>query len=369
MKPTANIRNAALGSLIAALVFTSGPQVISHAQNKFFATTNRGVEGGKGNAQIKMLMDENVARQSETTQNAADISALDGRVGVAEGSISALQSTQSTQDGQISDNTSRLDTVETEAATVQPHAKAAMPGTCHDQNAKLRWNTTTSAWECVAEGDPTVQAFAKTVLPTCTGSQLLRSNGSGFACVNAGSDYVISESDPQVGAVTAGKICRGTGSLVECDQDLTSGDFVQKSGDSMSGPLSAPVPTANGHVATKGYVDAAVAAAGGGGGGGYICGATRFGYANTGNGTTMDAICASEFGAGWRMANTINYGVVASAKFASFYASWIINGVASAAGSIGCTYITMNDYNNYEYAYKALSGQCSDKFPVICCNF
>lgn len=381
MKPTANIRNAALGSLIAALVFTSGPQVISHAQNKFFGTPNRGIEGGKGNAQIKMLMDENVARRSETTQNAADIDALEGRMGTAEGDISALEASQTTQDSQISDNTSRIDTVETEAATVQAHAKAAMPGTCHDQNAKLRWNTTTSAWECVAEGDPTVQAFAKTVLPTCTGSQLLRSNGSGFTCVNAGSDYVISESDPQVGAVTAGKVCRGTGSLVECDQDLAAGDFVQKTGDSMSGPLSVPVPTSSVHVATKGYVDAAVAAAGGGSGGGYVCGTTRARYqGNLGGLAGADAKCAADYGTGWRMATPGNlagglgYGVsIYSAsgwhhRPGSFNCSdWSVNTaqVAGHTGYTGCNY----SGNTCGNVGSSSQDYCSSYYPILCCNF
>jgi hypothetical protein len=60
-------------SCFAVLALTAVPQVSGFAQNKFFGTTNRGVEGGKGNAQIKMLMDENIARTSETSTNAASI--------------------------------------------------------------------------------------------------------------------------------------------------------------------------------------------------------------------------------------------------------------------------------------------------------
>ena len=47
--------------------------VSSLAQNKFFATPNRGIEGAKGNAQIKMLLDENLERSNETASIAASV--------------------------------------------------------------------------------------------------------------------------------------------------------------------------------------------------------------------------------------------------------------------------------------------------------
>ena len=194
------------------------------AQNKFFGTTTRGVEGGKGNAQIKMLMDENALRRNETTQNAGDIDGLETRMGTAEGAITTLEGTVSGHTSTLSDHATRIGTLETATADVEDHAKATMPGMCHETNAKLRWNTTTSVWECLLEGDPTVQPFAKTGLPTCTASQLLRSNGSGFTCVNAGSNYVITESDPKVGATTSDQWCRGTGSQVTCDQAAPTGN-------------------------------------------------------------------------------------------------------------------------------------------------
>lgn len=194
------------------------------AQNKFFGTTTRGVEGGKGNAQIKMLMDENALRRNETTQNAGDIEGLETRMGTAEGAITTLEGTVSGHTTTLGDHATRIGTLETATADVEEHAKAAMPGMCHETNAKLRWNTTANVWECLPEGDPTVQPFAKTTLPTCTASQLLRSNGSGFTCVNAGSNYVITESDPKVGATTSDQWCRGTGSQVTCDQVAPTGN-------------------------------------------------------------------------------------------------------------------------------------------------
>jgi len=194
------------------------------AQNKFFGTTTRGVEGGKGNAQIKMLMDENALRRNETTQNAGKIDGLETRMGTAEGAITTLEGTVSGHTTTLSDHATRIGTLETATADVEDHAKTAMPAMCHEINAKLRWNTTTSVWECLPEGDPTVQPFAKTTLPTCTASQLLRSNGSGFTCVNAGSNYVITETDPKVGATTSDQWCRGTGSQVTCDQVAPTGN-------------------------------------------------------------------------------------------------------------------------------------------------
>ena len=59
--------------VVAAIVSISS---LAHAQNKFFATPNRGVDGAKGNAQIKMLMDENALRRGESAANAVSITAL-----------------------------------------------------------------------------------------------------------------------------------------------------------------------------------------------------------------------------------------------------------------------------------------------------
>jgi len=249
--------------LVLGAAFSVAPESVQ-AQNKFFSTSNRGVEGGKGNAQIKMLMDENALRRDETTQNASDISGLDARMGTAEGAITTLDGTVSGHTSTLSDHSSRIGTLETETADVENHAKAAMPGMCHEANAKLRWNTTTSVWECLPEGDPTVQPFAKTSLPTCSASQLLRSTGSGFTCVNAGSDYVITESDPKVGTTTSGRWCRGTGSQVTCDQDppaatdpqigtITGGKWCKANGSRIDCTYDAPTGSAGGEIAVSKY--------------------------------------------------------------------------------------------------------------------
>lgn len=55
--------------IIVATLFVLGPTVEGTAQNKFFGISNRGVESGKGNAQIKALQDS-------ATQASQDIQAL-----------------------------------------------------------------------------------------------------------------------------------------------------------------------------------------------------------------------------------------------------------------------------------------------------
>lgn|GEM_PF-1665236 len=64
-----------LGICITASVSIIVP-ICGYAQNKFFATPNRGIDGAKGNAQIKLLLDENTLRRNEAAANAASITAL-----------------------------------------------------------------------------------------------------------------------------------------------------------------------------------------------------------------------------------------------------------------------------------------------------
>ncbi|WPZ34093.1 thrombospondin type-1 domain-containing protein [Thalassobaculum sp. OXR-137] len=65
-----------IGGCLTALGLIAAPQFDGSAQNKFFATPNRGIDGAKGNAQIKMLMDENALRRAETVANAGSITTL-----------------------------------------------------------------------------------------------------------------------------------------------------------------------------------------------------------------------------------------------------------------------------------------------------
>jgi len=111
-----------------------------------------------------------------------------------------------------------IDTLVTDMATVQPHAKATL-ASCAAGN-KILWDGT--VWTCVSETDPTVQAFAKTALPTCAAGQMLKADGTNFSCVNsAGAGF---ETDPTVTAFakaalpncTGGNVLTGNGTSLSC---------------------------------------------------------------------------------------------------------------------------------------------------------
>ncbi len=131
----------------------------------------------------------------------------------------AKQAAQITQIKTV--NTSQqtsIDTLTTQMATVQPHAKATM-NSCAAGN-KILWDGT--VWTCVSETDPTVQAFAKSPLPTCAAGQMLKADGTNFSCVNsAGAGF---ETDPTVYAFaksalpncSSGNVLTGNGTALSC---------------------------------------------------------------------------------------------------------------------------------------------------------
>lgn len=86
-----------------------------------------------------------------------------------------------------------VDVLNVEMAKVKPHAKAEL-GNCPDAGDKLRYTGTN--WVCEQETDPTVQAFAKKALPTCSGTSIIGVVGGEFGCVNSG--FVSDEVDPTV---------------------------------------------------------------------------------------------------------------------------------------------------------------------------
>ncbi|MEA2878517.1 MAG: hypothetical protein QOF14_3713 [Hyphomicrobiales bacterium] len=125
--------------------------------------------------------------------------------------ISQIKATDVTQQTSI-------DTLTTQMATVQPHAKATM-NNCAAGN-KILWDGT--VWSCVSETDPTVQAFAKSPLPNCSAGQILKADGSNFSCVNSAAAGF--EVDPTVYAFaksalpncTGGNVLTGNGTALSC---------------------------------------------------------------------------------------------------------------------------------------------------------
>ena len=191
------------------------------AQERFFATPNRsGADGARQTLQLQQETNRGISHQISITAIEGNVGNLQSRMGTAETNIGTLQTNVGNLTTRVGTAESNISTLQSEMANVKPHATAVMPGTCSQTGAKLRWNTTSNNWECVAEGDPTVRDFAKNDLPTCGANQLLRSNGSGFTCVFAGDGYVAAELDPKVGATTSNLFCRGTGSQVTCDQPV-----------------------------------------------------------------------------------------------------------------------------------------------------
>jgi cytoskeletal protein CcmA (bactofilin family) len=88
-----------------------------------------------------------------------------------------------------------LEAAKAELAKIKPHAKEEIL-TCIEDGNKLRWDG--KAWTCSEEIDPTVQAWAKTALPTCTDGRTLSVIGGAFGCSTA--SFVTVENDPTVQA-------------------------------------------------------------------------------------------------------------------------------------------------------------------------
>lgn len=115
-----------------------------------------------------------------------------------------------------------VDTLNTEMAKVQPHAKAQL-GSCPDSGDKLRYTGTN--WVCERETDPTVQAYAKKPLPSCSGSSIIGVVGGEFGCVESG--FVSNETDPTVQnfaksplpSCGADQVLRVSGGQLDCVTD------------------------------------------------------------------------------------------------------------------------------------------------------
>jgi hypothetical protein len=165
----------------------------AHAQDKLFAVSGQG-RGSEADArqaaQISSLESENAERETETSQNAADIADHETRITNNENELATIQphakqSQRACANGELIQwNGSVYSCVPEADPLLGEHGKASKPPPdCHDVNAKLLWNATTQQWHCVVD-----------------------------------QQGVASESDPKVGATTSGQWCRGTGSTVTCDQ-------------------------------------------------------------------------------------------------------------------------------------------------------
>lgn len=108
----------------------------------------------------------------------------------ARGMENAKQAAQIRQ-VQVKDNQqdSRLDAVESDIGKIADHAwkslaQCGIGGGTNGTGYKITWNPAGS-WGCIPETDPTVKAFAKTDLPTCSAGQVLRADGTKFICTSS----------------------------------------------------------------------------------------------------------------------------------------------------------------------------------------
>lgn len=340
------------------------------AQSKFFVTSGRGGgESAKGMAMIHTLLEENVQRKQE-------IEGLDGRLGAAEGQISALQA---------------------EMADIEPHAKAALSA-CGASGKVLQWSG--GSWVCADEADPTVgpHALVTKTPPFCheVNAKLIWSpdEGGSWKCaidqMGDTSPYITAETDPTIQSVASGRLCYGTGSKIACDSaapTLNAGTLglnnLDVSGNltgtaaHFTGAVSGALPTATNHLATKAYVDSAVVAAGGGGGGSATCGTTRAYYnGDLGGVAGADAKCAADFGPGWRFATWGNLasGLRMQHPNGSIF-GWVIQmGINVNAPTATCDGWSSSEatLNGSSYAVGNPGGAyngCNGTRPIWCCNF
>lgn len=356
-------------ALLGMLIVLSISGVDAFAQPKFFSTPTRsGGESAKGMAMIHTLLEENVQRKQE-------IEGLDGRLGTAEGQISALQA---------------------EMADIEPHAKAALSA-CGASGKVLQWSG--GAWVCADEADPTVgpHALVTKTPPFCheVNAKLIWSPDAGgsWKCVTDQtgdtSPYITAETDPTIQSVASGRLCYGTGSKIACDSaapTLSSGTLGVNSLDvsgnitgtaaHFTGAVSGALPTATNHLATKAYVDSAVIAAGGGGGQVSVpfCKATDavFTAAEVGDHAGADQICAAEFGAGYRTAPPMMYLLTGGYRAGrnGIGSNFIAGGsTCPSSGNMTICHLTSASYGIVMGSCGVVACSSGAKHPVACCNF
>ncbi|WPZ34060.1 hypothetical protein T8K17_22830 [Thalassobaculum sp. OXR-137] len=245
-------------SVILASLFSVAIVASVSAQSKFFATSSRGIEGGKANAQIGTLQGENdrmnactaAGRIYAPTNAGADaggcvtsftIDTATGNLTVTGTGIFDNGATVNNGLNVPSGNVNVGNRVTAAELFVGAGNVGTIP-TCTGAN-KIQWNGT--SWVCVAdeigataatETDPQVggltngrwcrtngsQIICDVNVPlACGTSQKLIWNGTSWTC--QADQGLVSESDPQVGSLTSGKWCTTDGATINCTSDAPTG--------------------------------------------------------------------------------------------------------------------------------------------------
>ena len=332
--------------------------------------------------------------QALTTKMKADLVAkdteLETRIDGHEGRLDGIDTT-------LTDHGARIDAAEGELADIEPYARAPIV-LCDGDGRMLQWTGT--GWACVDEADPTVgpHATSGAVPPYChlTNAKLVWTDtaGGSWQCVpdqteGVAGGAITTEDDPEVGTLIGNRLCRSDGSQIQCDNaapTITGGNVtvngtvtaeaIVSSGTITSdGTMTAAPPVADNNVATKAYVDSAIAVVGASGGAGTtpICKRTWQSYTGDLGGLSgAHAKCSSEFGAGWRFGEISQLGSLN--MMVQYVDAWVYDPQASPLcgdASDPYTATTGNGryVNNNGSAWLSANKSCGFALPLWCCNF
>ena len=144
-----------------------------------FAQNSAVVRSGAGSSaltvqqlqqQVQDLRDRNTNQQATIDANEAELQSIEDDTAVQQQRIDDENTRLTAAQPTGSDLDDRANAAEVEAALIKDHAKAALPTSpACPAGQKLRWNTSTTAWQCLAESDLTLGIHGEStrVPPAC----------------------------------------------------------------------------------------------------------------------------------------------------------------------------------------------------------
>ncbi|MBI1363176.1 MAG: hypothetical protein GC134_04255 [Proteobacteria bacterium] len=200
--------------LVLAAVLGAWPTT-TQAQTKFFSSSSRGGgEGAKQNAQVTSLQGENDRMNACT----------------AAGMVYAPTHASANAQGCVPNFTFTNGATVNNGLTVNSGGATISGGATVNGAATMNNGATVNNGLSVPSGNVNVtnrvtagQLYVGSGnvgnIPTCTGDNKIQWNGTAWTCVNdaLGATAATTETDPQVGSLTNGKLCRSNGVQVICD--------------------------------------------------------------------------------------------------------------------------------------------------------
>ncbi|MBI1362979.1 MAG: hypothetical protein GC134_03250 [Proteobacteria bacterium] len=222
---------------MGAAVWAMTPQ-IADAQNKFFSSSSRGgAEGAKSNAEITALNSENARMNACTAQGrlyaptnpSADLGGCITAFTINAATGNATLTGQGTFNNgvnvtaggaTVSGNTTLNNTLTVNGTTTANgkltvnNAMDVTGATNFDNNMRVNARVTSDQ---LYVGSGNVGS-----IPTCVGDKKIQWTGTSWTCVNdaLGATAGTTETDPQVGTLVNGSLCRSNGSQVLCDASV-----------------------------------------------------------------------------------------------------------------------------------------------------